>query len=190
MKVAAAAEHKNRALDLYLPFAVLAGLALLLVGCSSSNDTKVQTTVSKEQTYQANVKAFVDKFYNHRRDYNTGLVRIGAKVRSARTETEQRQALQEVVSHLEDAHRWFRQDRDDFALQLPPTKFREAHLLMNSALNDYVDATMSFITYYSQNLSLGTQDLYLATRASSLIKTANENLQRAAYMYGDLFGNK
>jgi hypothetical protein len=145
---------------------------------------------SGEQKYLIVVDAVVDVFYNHRKGYNSGLERIGGQVRSARTEAEQREALQEAATHLEAARRWFRQDRDDFALLLPPTKFQEFHLLMNSALNDYVEATTAFVTYYSQNLSQGTQDLLLANRASSLLRTANENLQRAGYMYAQLSGQK
>jgi hypothetical protein len=136
------------------------------------------------------VNSIVDRFYNHRKEYNTGLERVGAQVRAARTESEQRQALQQAISHLEDARQWFRQDMDNFARILPPSKFQEAHLLMNSVLKDYVEAMAAFITYYSQNLNLGTQDLQLANRASAMLRTANENLQRAAYMYADLTGKK
>mgnify|MGYP001575852661 CR=1 FL=1 len=147
-------------------------------------------TSSREQVYNTKVDTLVDRFYNHRRDYNSGLERIGVQVRSARTEAEQRKALEEAVKHLEAARGWFHQDRDEFALLLPPVKFQEFHLLMNRALNDYVEATTAFVTYYSQNLSQGTQDLLLANRASSLLRTANENLQRAGYMYAELLGKK
>jgi hypothetical protein len=134
------------------------------------------------------MEAVIDRFYNHRTEYNTGVEQLGAQFSSATTETLQRRAIQQLIEHLEDAQQWFSQDRDDFALILPPAKFREVHLLMNSVLNDYVGATTSFITYYSMNLSSGTRDLQLANRASALLRTANENLQRAAYMYASLFG--
>lgn len=145
---------------------------------------------SGEQKYLIFVDAIVDAFYNHRKDYNAGVERTGGQVRSARTQADHRWALEQAVAHLEDAHRWFRQDRDDFARILPPSRFREFHLLMNSALNDYVGATSAFVTYYSQNLNQGTQDMQLANRASALIRTANESLQRAGYMYAELLAQR
>lgn len=147
---------------------------------------RVAPPLSDEQRYLVRVDAVVDRFYNHRREYNAGLERIGAQVRSATTEAEHRRALQQAITHLQDADRWFRQDRDDFALIIPPARFQEFHLLMNGALHDFVQATNAFITYYSKNLNQGTQDLGLANRASTLVGTANENLQRAGYMYAEL----
>ena len=105
---------------------------------------------------------------------------------SATTEAEHRRALERAIIHLQDADRRFRQDRDDFALIMPPARFQEFHLLMNSALHDFVQATNAFITYYSKNLNQETQDLELANRASTLLRTANENLQRAGYMHAEL----
>lgn len=141
---------------------------------------------SQETAYVESVKAFTEKFYNHRKEYNDGLERIGAQVRSATTETEQRQALQQAVTHLDNSRQLFHQDMDDFAKVLPPLKFQDYYLLMNDVLRDYVDVTTSFITYYSMNLNQGTQDLQLANRASTLLRTANENLQRAGLMIIEL----
>lgn len=66
---------------------------------------------SGEQRYVIVVDAFVDSFYHHRKQYNDGLERIGAQIRSATSETEHRRALQQAIDHLQDAHRQFRQDR-------------------------------------------------------------------------------
>ena len=143
-----------------------------------------------EQKYRIVVDAVVDVFYNHRKDYNAGVERIGWEVRSAKTQADHRWALEQAIAHLEDAHGWFRRDRDDFARILPPSRFRLFHLLMNSALNDYVGATSAFVTYYSQNLNQGTQDMQLANRASELIGIANESLQRAGYVYAELSAHR
>lgn len=164
--------------------ALVAILVPSLTGCATG------PTQSREQAYQVSVNAIIDRFYNHRKEYNTGIERVGAQVRSAKTESEQRQALQQAIAHLENVQQWFRQDMNDFAGVLPPQKFQDFHVLMNSVLRDYVGAINAFITYYSQNLNLGTQDLQLANHASSLLRTANENLQRAAYMYADLTGER
>ena len=186
--------NSKRKPSAFLPLTgiVVVTLIVILAACSSSTMPSPSPTSasSREQTYRASVGVVTDRFYDHRGDYNSGLERIGADVTSATTEAEQRKAAREAVAHLEDARRWFRQDRDEFALILPPARFREFHLLMNSALNGYVEATTAFVTYYSKNLSQGTKDLLLANRASSLLKTANENLQRAGYMYAELLGAK
>jgi hypothetical protein len=146
--------------------------------------------LSVEQKYLLGVNAVVDRFYNHRKDYNDGLERIGEQIRSAATQAEQRRALEQAVAHLESAHRFFQQDRDDFAQILPPFPFRDFHLLMNRAFNDYVGATSAFITYYSQNLNQGIRDLELANSASALIVSGNESLQRAGYMYAELVAQR
>ena len=178
-------------------------LALVIVGlsCSSSVSTKpaqppsesVPTSSpasSSDQAYQASVNAVIDRFYNHRKDYNTGLERIGKLVSAAKTESEQRQAIQQAITLLDNSHQLFRQDMDDFLKILPPPKYQDFHILLNSVLKDYVEVTAAYSTYYSQNLNLGTQDLQLANHASAQLRTANENLQRAAYMYAQLTGGK
>ncbi len=165
---------------------------LVIQACDSSmaptlTITPVSTpTATREQIYKFKVDAFVDNFYEHRRDYNAGLEQIGLQIRNARSETERREAFQQAISHLESARQSYKGDMDYFARTFPPPKFEEFYLLMNSVLRDYVEATGSFVTYYSVNLSSGEQDLQLANRASSLLKTANENLQRAALIYADL----
>jgi len=178
-------------------------LALVIVSlsCSSSVSTKpaqppsesVPTSSpasSSDQAYQASVNAVIDRFYNHRKDYNTGLERIGKLVSAAKTESEQRQAIQQAITLLDNSHQLFRQDMDDFLKILPPPKYQDFHILLNSVLKDYVEVTAAYSTYYSQNLNLGTQDLQLANHASAQLRTANENLQRAAYMYAQLTGGK
>jgi len=178
-------------------------LALVIVSlsCSSSVSTKpaqppsesVPTSPpasSSDQAYQASVNAVIDRFYNHRKDYNTGLERIGKLVSAAKTESEQRQAIQQAITLLDNSHQLFRQDMDDFLKILPPPKYQDFHILLNSVLKDYVEVTAAYSTYYSQNLNLGTQDLQLANHASAQLRTANENLQRAAYMYAQLTGGK
>ncbi|MBM2825491.1 MAG: hypothetical protein HW402_1155, partial [Dehalococcoidales bacterium] len=144
---------------------LLPAIALIAILIPSFTGCTTGPTQSREQAYQASVNAIVDRFYNHRKEYNTGLESVGALVRSARTESEQRQALQQAIAHLENVRQWFRQDMNDFAGVLPPQKFQDFHLLMNSVLRDYVEAIAAFITYYSQNLNLGTQDLQLTNRA-------------------------
>ncbi|MDA1348749.1 MAG: hypothetical protein O3A47_07770 [Chloroflexi bacterium] len=146
--------------------------------------------LSGEQGYLVTVNTVVDRFYDHRKDYNNGLEQIGERVRLANTEGEHRRALEQALAHLDGAHRWFREDRDDFASIEPPARFQEFHLLMNAALHDYVGATAAFVTYYSENLNRGTQDLQLADKASELIRTANGSLQRAGYMYAELLAHR
>jgi len=153
------------------------------VGCAKSSS-------AQEKAYVESVKIFVDKFYEHRREYKAGLELIGTQVRSARNDAEYRQALQQAVTHLENSRQWFRQDMDDFTRVLPPPKYQDFYLLMNSVLRDYVGAMTAFITYYSMNLNQGTQDLQLANSASSQLRTANENLQRAALMLTELTGER
>jgi len=157
-------------------------------GSSDISNPNPSPKPSSDQAYQASVNAIVDRFYNHRKEYNTGLELVGGLVRSANTESEQRQALQQVITHLENSRQWFLQDMDDFARILPPPKFQDFHISMNTVLRDYVDAMAAFITYYSQNLNLGTRDLQLANRASAQLQTANDNLLRAAYTYAQLTG--
>lgn len=141
---------------------------------------------SGEQQYSLIMDVFSDTFYDHRKEFNDGLERIGARVRSATTESEYHDALEEALAHLEKAQRLFLEDRDNFAGITPPARFREAHILIGSVLRDFVEATGSYVTYYSMNLNQGTQDIELANRASDLLRMANENLQRAGYMYADL----
>lgn len=181
----------KRTLPTLLLFTILvASLVVVLSACNSGAIPSQSQTpaTSSEQVYRVHVEEVMDRFYNHRKEYNTGMEQLGAQFSSATTETKQRTIIQQSIEHLGNARQWFSQDRDDFAAILPPAKFLEVHLLMNSVLNDYVAATTSFITYYSMNLSSGTQDLQLANSASALLRTANENLQRAAYMYASLFG--
>ena len=173
-----------------LVFLVLVvSLMVILSSCNSGAITSQSqtTTISSEQAYRVKIEAVIDRFYNHRTDYNAEVERLGAQFSSATTEIKQRMIIQQLIEHLEDAQEWFRQDRDDFAVILPPAKFRDAHLLINSVLNDYVGAISAYITYYSVNLNSGTTDLQTANRASALLRTANENLQRSAYIYADLF---
>jgi len=165
-------------------------LCLLLVLLVSSLVGCAKSAPAQENAYVASVKIFVDNFYEHRREYNAGLELIGTQVRSARNNAEYRQALQQAITLLDNSHQLFRQDMDDFAAALPPPKFQNFYLLMNSVLRDYVEVTAAFALYYSQNLNLGTQDLQLADHAQAQLRTANENLQRAALMLTELTGER
>ena len=157
---------------------------------SDKSNPTLSPATSSDKTYQTSVNAVIDTFYNHRKDYNTGLERIGKLVSSAKTESEQRQAIQQAINLLDNSHQLFRQDMDDFSKILPPPKYQDFHILLSSVLRDYVEITAAYTLYYSQNLNLGTQDLQLANHASAQLRTANDNLQRAAYMYAQLTGMK
>jgi len=190
----------NAIVALRVSFAILT-LLIIGFGCSPSVSTtptvpppkSIQTptpspTSSSEQAYITKVNSFIDKFYNHRKEFNTGLQSKGEKFRSATTESKQRQALQEVITHLENCHGLFLQDMEDFAAIIPPNKYQDFYVLMNSVLRDYEGALAGFTTYYSRNLNMGEQDSMLLTHSSDLLRTANENLQRAALMYKNLIG--
>ena len=134
----------------------------------------------------ARVDLITNRFFEHRKNYNNELERIGASIRNATNETSYRIALIQAVSQLEESAAEFRQDKVDFLAIIPPPRFQDFHLLMNSALNDIFGATESFVTFYSLVLNLGEQDTLLASRASELLRKANESLQRAAYEYSEL----
>ena len=151
---------------------------------------RVSPPLSDEQRYLVEVNGVIDGYYNHRKEFNSGLERIGQQVRSARTNDEHRFALGQGVAHLKASHRWFREDRDRFLRIMPLSRFREFHLLMTSVLTDTVEATNAYITYYSQTLNQGVQDIALANHASTLLKKANDNRLRAGYMYADLIERK
>jgi hypothetical protein len=158
-------------------------------GCFGVTTSPVPTQSTqqiKEKAYLDYVNPFIDTFYKHRSDYNIGMKQVGEKFTAARNENEQRQALQEVVNFLESTNKIFQKDRDDFAQLLPPTKYYDFYLMMNSVLNDYVFVFTSYTSYYSKNLNLGTQDLYLLDKASDRLRTVNENLQRAGLMLAQL----
>ncbi len=167
------------------------GLIVVLAACSPNVAPQLSQTPapSNEQRYRASVDAFSDRFYAHRKEHNARSEQLGVQAKSATTEAEYLRVVQQTVLHLETARGWFKQDREDFAQILPPLRFLEFHLLMNSVLGDYVESTTAHMTFYSR-LSQGTQDLVLANRGSELLRTANVNLQRAGYMYGELLGQK
>lgn len=146
------------------------------------------TGSANDRTYQQSAKPIMDRFNTNQKNYNIGVETFGNQFKSSKTESEQRQALQLMITHLENYHQLFLKDMTDFQIISPPPKFLDFHLLMSSVLRDYVDAIESFDTYYSKNLNLGIQDLQLANRASTILRTANENAQRAVIMYNQLIG--
>jgi hypothetical protein len=136
------------------------------------------------------VNSLTAKFDNHAKEFNTGLDRTQSKYKSAATESEQRQALQEIITHLQNCHGWFLQDMKEFAALRPPNKYQDFHVLMNSVLRDYESAMAGFVTYYSGSLNGGVPDSTILAHSSELLQTANENLKRAAIMYSRLKGQK
>lgn len=173
---------------LFVSSFIITGVTLGFTACGSntpSNPTPIPM-LSSEQVYETSVNAFLNRLNDHRKEYNTGLEQIGTRVKSATTETELRQAFQQAITHLDNIRQLLRQDMSDFTNIIPPPEFQDFYLLLNSAMKDNIDALTGFITYYSLNLNMGTQDLELANHASDLLRTANDEFARAGFMYDNL----
>ena len=155
----------------FLP--MLLPLFVLSIACSS--DGSSSQVEQRESSYLASVDQVLNRFFDHRGNYNDELERIGASMRNATNERSHRIALTQAVSQLEQSAALFRQDKDDFLKIMPPPRFQEFHLLMTSAMNDIFGATESFVTFYSLVLNSGAQDTLLASRASELLRKAGQS---------------
>ena len=78
----------------------------------------------------------------------------------------------------------------EFVYIVPPQEFREYHLLMNSALVNFINATMSQITFFTTFKETGSRDSFIGDRSSRLLKAYNDEKVEAVYMYIDLTENK
>jgi hypothetical protein len=146
----------------------------------------IDNQAEREATYLSDIDPIADSYYANKAFYNSELLRIGEKVRSATDDQELQEAYEENIAMFEILVDKFRQDWSNLRLVLPAPRFKKFHFLLIDAINDVNESTQAFLTLYSMALNSGVADEDLASRASALHKSANKKSLEAGYMFYEL----
>ncbi len=150
----------------------------------------MSTPIPDVKSYTNKVDANLKKYGNFLERFNSGNEKLGSSFKTTRTDDDLLKLYKRAIKHQEDSLETFEAIEKEFRLLTPPVKFREFHILTSSTYREMVLALQGFVNYYTVIVNQGYTPEDIGQRASSRLKSVNENMQRVSYMYGDLFGNQ